>query len=137
MVCVLLGTTISIRQRWMTLTDHAGAAPIVNVRPPRAREPAQPDQGGPVCDLGINTNRTPATIQVRKPVGLRTSSYPRAESGRGSAVGHLASFESLSGACLTVRTLLVLERAAILRTCVDLAAGSCVMVRADLNCVWC
>jgi hypothetical protein len=37
MVYVLLGMTISIDTRWMTLTDHPGAAPIVNLPPPRAR----------------------------------------------------------------------------------------------------
>jgi hypothetical protein len=67
MICVLLGTTIVSDTRWMTLTDHAGAAPIVNVRPPRAREPARPVQGQSAI-LASTPTRTPATIQVRKPV---------------------------------------------------------------------
>jgi hypothetical protein len=41
-----------------------------------------------------------------------------------SACGNFTSLESLSGGSCTVCMLLVFERAAVLRACVDLAAGT-------------
>jgi hypothetical protein len=75
MVYVLLGMTQVSDTRWMTLTDHPGAARLCT-RDHIGRELARPVQGQS-ADLASTTTRTPATIQVRKLVGLRNFALVR------------------------------------------------------------